>query len=159
MLDRLRLLPWTSAILAGLGAFLTVAGLAETAALTNLPMIIAPFGASCALVFGAPASPLAQPRNVIGGHVISAVLGLAAATLLASPQLAMALGTGLAIFGMLLTKTLHPPAGANAIVVVMTKASWGFVLTPVLAGAAAIVCAGILFHGGVTGHPYRVGPV
>lgn len=142
--------------MAGLGASLAIAGLAETSALTDVPLVIAPFGASCALVFGAPASPLAQPGNVVGGHLISAAIGLMAAALVSSPPLAMAVGVGLAIAGMLLTGTLHPPAGATPIVVVLSKASWGFLLSPVLAGATVIVCAGLLFHSALTGHPYRV---
>lgn len=134
---------------------MTIAVLAEATSLTNLPLIIAPFGASCALVFGAPASPLAQPRNVIGGHLISAALGLLAASLIVSPPLAMAVGVGLAIAAMLLTGTLHPPAGANPIVVVLTSTSWKFLLTPVLAGAIAIVLFGAIYHRWLTGHPYR----
>jgi len=105
-------------------------------------------------VFGAPASALAQPRNVVGGHFISAALGLIAAALISPPVLAMAVGVGLAIAGMLLTDTLHPPAGANPIVVVLTSATWGFLLTPVLVGAIAIVVFGVLYHQWVTGQPY-----
>lgn len=145
-------------MLAGFGAFLTIGILAEAHTLTALPLVIAPFGASCALVFGAPASPLAQPRNVIGGHVISAALGLLAVTLVTSPALAMALGVGLAIAAMLLTGTLHPPAGANPIVVVITSAPWSFIAMPVLVGAAAIVVLGVVFHRLVTSHPYARTP-
>lgn len=153
-LERLRALPWRSALLAGLGASLAIGTLAELSAHSSLPLIIAPFGASCALVFGAPASPLAQPRNVIGGHLISAALGLVAATLVASPAAAMAVGVGLAIAGMLLTGTLHPPAGANPIVVVLTAATWPFLIAPVLLGALAIVAIGTLYHRLLTGQPY-----
>ncbi len=152
----LRDLPWRLALLAGIGATATIAALAEATALTSLPLIIAPFGATCALVFGAPASPLAHPRNVIGGHLISAALGLLAASLIVSPPLAMAVGVGLAIAGMLLTGTLHPPAGANPIVVVLASASWSFLLAPVLAGAAAIVLFGAAYYRLCTGHPYRL---
>lgn len=153
-LTRLRALPWSSSLLAGLGAFMAIGALVEATSLTSLPLIIAPFGASCALVFGAPASPLAHPRNVIGGHLISAALGLLAATLIGYPPLAMAVGVGFAIAGMLLTGTLHPPAGANPIVVVLSHATWSFVALPVLAGATAIVVLGALYHRLMTGHPY-----
>lgn len=152
--ELLRQLPWRTAVLAGLGSCMTIAVLAEANTLTNLQLIIAPFGASCALVFGAPASPLARPRNVIGGHLISAALGLLAASLIVSPPLAMSAGVGLAIAGMLLTGTLHPPAGANPIVVVLSAASWGFLITPVLMGTLAIVAIGTLYHRLLTGHPY-----
>lgn len=135
---------------------MAIAVLAEATAITDLPLIIAPFGASCALVFGAPASQLAQPFNVIGGHLISAALGLLAASLVASPPLAMAIGVGLAIAGMLLTNTLHPPAGANPIVVVLASAPVTFLLAPVLAGALAIVVLGAIYHRLLTGHRYVV---
>jgi CBS-domain-containing membrane protein len=106
------------------------------------------------LVFGAPQSPLAKPRNVIGGHLISAALGLLAATLSVSPVLAMAVGVGLAIAGMLLTDTLHPPAGADPIVVVLSQATLSFLLMPVLVGTLCIVLIGVLYHRFVTGHVY-----
>lgn len=157
-LEALRALPWRNAILAGIGATLTIAILAGATEQTALPLIIAPFGASCALVFGAPASPLAQPRNVIGGHLVTATLGLLAFTLIASPVAAMAVGVGLGIAGMLLTGTLHPPAGANPIVVVLAAASWQFLLMPVAAGALSIVLIGFIFHRVVTGHAYSVLP-
>lgn len=144
--------------MAGLGAFLGIGCLGEANALTDWPLIIAPFGASCALVFGAPSSPLAQPRNVIGGHLLSAILGVATAGLIPSSPLAMAVGVGLAIAAMLLTGTLHPPAGANPIVAVLSHAAWSFVVTPVLVGAAAIVGFAVLYHRLLTGHPYSLPP-
>ncbi len=153
-IQRLRARPWRAALLAGLGGFMTIAALAEANATSGLPLLIAPFGASCALVFGAPSSPLAHPRNVIGGHLVTAFLGLLAATLIASPVLAMAVGVGLGIAGMLLTDTLHPPAGANPIVVVLASAAWSFLLAPVLVGALVIVGLGAVYHRLLTGHPY-----
>jgi CBS-domain-containing membrane protein len=146
--------PWRAALFAAAGAFATIGILAAADATHMAPLIIAPFGASCALVFGAPASPLARPRNVIGGHLISTVVGLLAAAVITSPILAMAAGVGLAIAGMLLTETLHPPAGANPIVVVLSHATWGFLLAPVLAGTLAIVTIGMIYHRMVTGHDY-----
>lgn len=152
--QRLRSLPWRAAGFAGLGGMITIALLAEAGTVSNLPLLIAPFGASCALVFGAPASPLAQPRNVIGGHLISTALGLLAAVLIGVPSLAMAVGVGLAIAGMLLTDTLHPPAGADPIVVVLAHATWSFLLTPVLAGVLSIVLMGVIYHRALTGLAY-----
>lgn len=151
----LRRRPWRSALLGGAGGLFAIALLAEAGQATNLPLIVAPFGASCALVFGAPMSPLAHPRNVIGGHLISSALGLCAAMLIASPALAMAVGVGLAIAAMLLTDTLHPPAGADPIVVVLAHAAWSFLALPILAGTLAIVLIGMAYHRLVTGHPYR----
>jgi CBS-domain-containing membrane protein len=141
-------------LLAGIGSFIAIGALAHGETGLGLPLVVAPFGASCALVFGAPSSQLAKPRNVIGGHLISAALGLLAASLIASPALAMAAGVGLAIAGMLLTDTLHPPAGADPIVVVLSHAPLSFLLMPVLVGTLSIVLIGALYHRLVTGHGY-----
>jgi len=87
---------------------------------TDLVMIIGSFGASAVLIYGAIRSPLAQPRNLIGGHVISAVIGVTAFKLLpghlwlASP---VAVATSIAV--MHATKTLHPPGGATALIAVI----------------------------------------
>lgn len=149
--------PWKTAFIAGIGGFITIAVLALVNSTGALPLIIAPFGASCALVFGAHASPFAKPRNVIGGHLVSATLGLLALTFVPYAPLAMALGVGLAIAGMILTDTMHPPAGANPIVIALTQASGYFLIAPVLIGACLIVGLGVLFHQVVTGHNYKWG--
>lgn len=138
--------PWRGALLAGFGGFLTICVLATINATETLPLLIAPFGASCVLVFGVPASPFARPRNVIGGHLVTAVMGLVAISLLGPGPLGIATGVGLAIASMMLTDTVHPPAGANPIVVALTQAGWSFLATPVLAGAVAIVALGFVYN-------------
>jgi CBS-domain-containing membrane protein len=117
-------------------------------------LLIAPFGASCVLVFAIPQSPLAQPRNVIGGHLISTAAGLSVFGMLGQTPLAFALGVGLAIAAMLLTGTVHPPAGADPIVVILAGASWPFLFVPVLIGTVCIVLLGAGFHRWVTGKTY-----
>jgi CBS-domain-containing membrane protein len=67
---------WAVPIKAGVGAFITILFLAEMSWHLGTTLLIAPFGASCVLVFAVPQSPFAQPRNVIGGHLISATIGL-----------------------------------------------------------------------------------
>lgn len=132
--------------IAGLGGFITILMLAELTAHLGALLLIAPFGASCVLVFALPQSPLAQPRNVIGGHVVSTCVGLAVAALLGPTPVAFALGVGLAITAMSLTRTLHPPAGADPIVVIAAGASWPFLFTPVLAGAVLIVVLAFVYR-------------
>ena len=109
-------------------------------------LLIPPFGASCVLVFGVPASPFARPQNVIGGHVISAAMGLAAVSLFGAGALGMAIGVGLAIASMMVSDTVHPPAGANPIVVALAAPGWSFLLAPVLAGAVVIVMLGAAYN-------------
>ncbi|WP_020180402.1 HPP family protein [Methylopila sp. M107] len=135
-----------AAAVAGLGGFIVIFLLAELSQMSGAALLIAPFGASCVLVFGLPQSPLAQPRNVIGGHLVSATVGLVAFALLGATPLAFGLGVGAAIAAMLVTRTTHPPAGADPIVVILAGASWPFLFAPVLVGAVAIVLGGIVFH-------------
>lgn len=142
------------AALAGTGGALAIGVLATCAAAATTPLIIAPFGASCVLLFTVPASPLAQPRNVIGGHVISAIVGLIVVALLGHSPAAMAVGVGLAIFAMRLTGTVHPPAGANPIVVALAGAPWWFFALPAGIGAAILVLVAMLYHRSVTRLPY-----
>lgn len=139
-------LPWRNALLAGLGGALTIGALATANATAALALLIPPFGASCVLVFGVPQSPFARPRNVIGGHLVSAFMGLCAVALLGAGPLGIAAGVGLAIAAMMLSDTVHPPAGANPIVVALHGAGWPFLLTPVLIGAVAIVLLGLAFN-------------
>lgn len=138
--------PWRAAVLAGLGGFLTIGLLATLNAAETLPLLIAPFGASCVLVFGVPASPFARPRNVIGGHFVTALVGLAAVSALGPGPLGMAVGVGVAIAAMMVTDTVHPPAGANPIVVALTHAGLPFLAAPVLAGAITIVAMGLAYN-------------
>ncbi|MFZ2631769.1 MAG: HPP family protein [Desulfosalsimonadaceae bacterium] len=87
---------------------------------TDLKMVIGSFGASAVLIYGAVRSPLAQPRNLIGGHVLSALVGVTAYKLFSGHLcLASALAVSTAIFIMHATRTLHPPGGATALIAVI----------------------------------------
>ena len=143
-----------AAAIAGFGGFLVIYALAELSQMSGALLLIAPFGASCVLVFGVPASPLAQPRNVIGGHLVSTAIGLAVLAVLGAGPLAFGVGVGAAIAAMLVTRTTHPPAGADPIVVILAGASWPFLFAPVLVGAVAIVLAGALYHRALSGAAY-----
>lgn len=103
---------------------------------------MAPFGATTVLVFGVPESPLAQPRNVILGHLLTALIGVCFTEFVGVTPFSLAAATGFAVSAMLLTKTTHPPAGANPLLIMLTGQSWGFLLAPVLLGAVIIVLVG-----------------
>ena len=122
-----------------MGAVITIGVTGWLSNLSGTPWLMASMGASCVLAFGVPDSPLAQPRSIIGGHVISTLVGLIVLHMLGNSWWACALAVGLALVAMQQTRTLHAPAGANPIVVLMTGASWSFVFTPVLAGSMVIV--------------------
>ncbi len=109
----------------------------------DLTLLIGSFGASAVLVYGAIRSPLAQPRNLVGGHVVSGLVGVACNHLFGQTVwLAAAFAVSLAIVAMLATKTLHPPGGATALIAVIGGPkvhALGYVYAFVPAGTGALV--------------------
>ncbi|WP_291728598.1 HPP family protein [Leisingera sp. F5] len=151
-----RALPYPSlrsVITAGLGAFLAIAALSLLTAHANLLLLIAPFGASCVLLFSVPQSPLSQPANVVGGHLLATAISLGLNTVLPETWWALALAVGLAIAVMAALRLTHPPAGADPLVVFAADPGLSFLLFPVLAGAVALVAIAALFHR-LAGHEY-----
>lgn len=119
---------------------------------TDLLMIIGSFGASAVLIYGAVRSPLAQPRNFVGGHLISAMIGVASYQFFYSHMwLACAVGVATAIAAMHATKTLHPPGGATALIAVIGSEQihnlgYFYVIMPVGAGAFIMLLVALLIN-------------
>ena len=119
---------------------------------TELVLIIGSFGASAVLVFGAIKSPLAQPRNLLGGHILSALIGVSAYRIFPDHLwLAAAVAVATAIAVMHATKTLHPPGGATALIAVIGgekihDLGYLYVLVPVAAGAAIMLAVALLVN-------------
>ena len=102
----------------------------------GLPLIVAPMGASAVLLFAVPASPLAQPWSMLGGNILSALVGIGCAMLIPDKVWAAAAAVSLAIAAMNLCRCLHPPGGAMALTAVIggpavAAAGWSFALVPV----------------------------
>ncbi|MCE3296991.1 MAG: hypothetical protein K0R65_2705 [Crocinitomicaceae bacterium] len=114
--------------------------------------LIGSFGASSVLVYGAINSPLAQPRNLIGGHVICALTGVTVHKFIpGEPWLTAALAVSLSIVLMQITKTLHPPGGATALIAnigsaKITGLGYLYVLSPVLSGALILLIVALIFN-------------
>lgn len=114
--------------------------------------LIGSFGASSVLVYGAIQSPLAQPRNLIGGHVVSALVGVTVATL--APDiiwLTAPLAVAFSIVFMQITRTLHPPGGATALIAVsggtkIASLGYWYVLSPVFTGALILFLVALMFN-------------
>ena len=126
-----------------------VVGLGFVGGLSDLvrePLIMAPFGATAVLAFGLPETPLAQPRNIIGGHALSAIVGFAVLVVGASGSFGLALAGGGALAAMLATGTLHAPAGATPLVVIDSGPGLDFLLAPVLLGSIALVAVALVFN-------------
>ncbi|MER3432024.1 MAG: HPP family protein [Leptolyngbya sp. ERB_1_1] len=128
------------------GSFLAIAITSYLALKTNSPLLMAPFGATSVLIFGVPDSPLAQPRNVVGGNLLAALVSLLILHTLGSSPLMMGMAVSTAIGIMQMTGTVHPPSGAVALVVMMTQPSWQFLLTPALEGSLILVLCAVIFN-------------
>ncbi len=140
-------LSWAGSFLGiGLLAYLSVGG--------KYPIIAAPMGATSVLVFGVPHSPLAQPRNVICGNFIGAFVSVALGQSFGSAPWVMAMAVATTIVLMKITRTVHPPSGAVALVGVMSEVSWDFLFAPVLAGSVLIVIWTYVFNNVSPGRSY-----
>jgi CBS-domain-containing membrane protein len=134
-------------LLSGVGAAIAIGVLALLDSLqSDYLFLMAPFGATTVLLFGIPNSPLAQAKNVIFGHFITAFIGVLFVSFIEVNTVSLALATGLAVSVMLLTNTTHPPAGANPILIMLTGQGWSFLFSPVLLGAVLLVLVAKMFY-------------
>jgi CBS domain-containing membrane protein len=114
--------------------------------------LIGSFGASAVLVFGATNSPLAQPRNLVGGHLVCAIVGVSIHILLPDQLwLASSLAVSLAIIGMQITKTMHPPGGATALIAnigseKIKALGFMYVLSPVMSGVIILLLVALVVN-------------
>ena len=114
--------------------------------------LIGSFGASAVLIYGTPHVPYAQPKNLIGGHVISALTGVVIAQYLDIPiEFMAALAVSLSIVLMHATRTLHPPGGASALIAIIGSdqihdLGFMYVLQPVLSGAIILLTVALLIN-------------
>ena len=134
-------------LIAGFGGFLCIAVLSYLNSFDESNLwLIPPFGASMVLVMAVHESPLAHPKNVFFGHLISAFSGVLVYAIFGLSHLSIGLGVGLAIFLMMITNTVHPPAGANPIIAILGAKGASFIFIPVAAGASFIVIFAIIYN-------------
>lgn len=139
-----------------LGSFIGIGTIAYIQTL-HLPIsdvvyLIGSFGASSVLVYGVIESPLAQPRNLIGGHVVSAAIGVTIQQLI--PDLiyiSAPLAVSLSIVFMQITKTLHPPGGATSLIAVsgsveLKNLGYWYVISPVFLGCIILLIVALVFN-------------
>lgn len=123
------------------------------------PILIASMGASTVLLLGTPHSPLAQPWPFVGGHLVSALIGIACAALIPNPYLAAGLAVGLAITAMYYLRCLHPPGGATAFMAVIGDAKihtlgYHFIVTPLLLNIVILLATALIFNNLTPGRRY-----
>ena len=136
-----------NALLSALGALIFISLLAFLDnSFDGMIWLIPPFGASMVLVMAVHESPLAKPKNILLGHIISALSGVIILYLIGDNFLALGIAVALAVFVMIVTDTIHPPAGANPIIVILTGQGISFVLFPVAVGAFMLVVFAYLYN-------------
>ncbi len=151
-IDRKRLL----AIIAGAaGGAIAIGAMEALSMRTAFPLMAIPFATSIVTVLGSPEADPAQPRALIGGHLISTVVGVLVVKLCGPAAWAAALAVGLAMVAMHLTRTFHPPAGIDPLVVVVNNMSWSFLLAPVAVGAVLLALFAFAWHNIVARGPNR----
>jgi len=145
-------------LLGGVGAGVTIGILTyitfqSILAGTNYGLwIAASFGSSVVVVFGYPENEFAQPKNVLLGHLLCALIGIIFVTLFKITQdrtiffLTIGLAVGLSVMFMMVLKITHPPAGGNAIVVMLTQDSFQFLIFPIMVGAITIIIGGVIYN-------------
>lgn len=159
-------MPWAGRLGALRGAIGAALGIALTGWIGHavmgpdpaLPWLVASMGASAVLAFVLPASPLAQPWPLLGGHLVAATVGIACHALALPGWLAGGLAVGLAIMLMSLLRCLHPPAGGTALLTALASPGvaalgWGFIAAPLALNLAALTLAALAYNR-LTGHPY-----
>lgn len=133
------LFAWTGGLIAiGLIGYLTKS-------FDNL-LIMGSFGASCVLLFAFPKSPFSQPRNIILGHFFSTFTGLLFLHTLGNEWWSMALALSTALALMLATRTVHPPAGSNPLIVFLIGADLDYLLFPTLSGSIILVIVALFYN-------------
>jgi len=142
-------------------AILLTAILSSSFGQSVTPLLIAPMGASAVLLFAAPHAPMAQPWSFIGGHLVSAVIGVACAKFIPNLYFAAAVAAALAIFAMHVLRCLHPPGGATALVAVIGGVQvhalgYGFVLMPVGLNVMVMFVLALTLNNMLPGRRYPV---
>jgi CBS-domain-containing membrane protein len=143
MFDRAQFL----AILAGAaGGAIAIASMEVFSATAAFPLVAIPFATSIVTVLGSPKAEPAQPRALVGGYLVSTLVGLLIVKLCGPVPWAAAAAVGLAMVAMHLTGMFHPPAGIDPLVVVVNNMSWSFLLVPVGAGALLLALFAFAWH-------------
>jgi CBS-domain-containing membrane protein len=121
---------------------------------TEFPLAAIPFATSIVLVTGTPEAQPARPRALVGGHILSAIVGVLAVKIAGPQPWVAALAVGLAMLAMLATDSFPPPAGINPLIIVMHSMSWSFVAVPVAAGALLLLAYTFVWTNAVRRSPW-----
>lgn len=136
---------YIDSLISATGVFLAVSIIFLLAVFFRYPMVIGPLGASCVLVFIAYSGPLSQPRQVVGGHLLSTFTGLLIWSIFGKSLFIIIISLVIVLFLMSMTNTIHPPAAASALVAINFETGWGY-LIPIAIGAVLLVFISVLYN-------------
>jgi CBS-domain-containing membrane protein len=139
-------MPFTRGLLACLGIFIAIGCLGYCTFDLAILLALGSFGSTSILLFCFPENDFSQPRSIIGGHVMSTAVGLAAVYLCGKQWWAMGAAVSVAAALMMVTNTIHPPAGSNPLIVFLSLPSWDFLIFPTFTGAVLLVLVGLAYH-------------
>jgi CBS-domain-containing membrane protein len=139
---------------AGLGVAFAIGGMEWSSLAVEYPLVFIPFATSIVLVIGSHDAEPAQPRALIGGHIVATLVGFVVLHLAGPQAWAAAAAVGLSVLAMYVTDTFHPPAGINPLLVVSGNLPWTFLFAPVLAGALSLTVFAYFWHRWVLRQPW-----
>jgi CBS-domain-containing membrane protein len=138
--------PWIAILVGAAGGATAIAAMEVLAERTAVPLAFIPFATSIVMVMGSPETKPAQPRALVGGHLLSAGVGLVTVSLAGPHPWAAAVAVGLAMIVMHTTNSFHPPAGINPLLIVVNDRPWSFFVIPVAAGVVILVAFAFAWH-------------
>lgn len=141
-------------VVAWVGAFIVIGGTWRLFAAQDLVFAFASLGGSAVILFGMPASPMAQPRSLFGGHAIASVAGLLFLGWFGTNTWSIAAAMATALVAMQVTRTIHSPAGADPIIIMTSAVSGPMVMLNLGVGLALLWLVAVLLLNGLGVHPY-----
>jgi len=138
----------TKSLLAGLFSAVTIGVLTLLTYKTEFGIfLITSFGSSMVLLFGYPESPFSQPKNIFFGHLLTSIVGIIFLYFVPLPiYLLIPMSVGFAAAFMILLNVVHPPAGANPIIVIMGSVSLDYLINPIIIGSVIILAFGVILN-------------
>ena len=136
------------AFLAGFFSCITIGVLTLLTYKTSLGLfLMTSFGSSMVLLYGFPENPFAQPKNIFFGHLLTAFIGVLFLNYISLPLfINIALAVGVGVFFMMIFNIVHPPAGANPIIVIIGGVSYEYLINPIIFGSLIVLFFGIVLN-------------
>ena len=136
------------AFLVGFFSSITIGALTVLTYKTSLGLfLVTSFGSSMVLLYGFPESSFAQPKNIFFGHLLTAFIGILFLNYISFPIfINIALSVGVGIFFMIIFNVVHPPAGANPIIVIIGGASYEYLINPIIFGSLIVLFFGVVLN-------------